>query len=76
MHALKCHPPCHSALLLNLCETGGVEIVYRHCLRSAEKATGACLLRGVIIEEDDVRKNTPKKPKRKQKEGQQRLCWV
>lgn len=55
--ALKSASPCHSALLLNLCETGGVEVVYRHSLWSAEKATGACLLTGVVTGEDE-RKNT------------------
>lgn len=73
MHPLNSHSPCQSVLLLNLCETGGVEMVR---LWSAEKATGACLLTRVIIEKEDARKTTPKNPKRKQKEAQQRLCWV
>jgi len=51
-------------------------VVYRHCPWSAKKATGACLLTRVTTEEEDARKTTPEKPRRKQKATQQRLCWV
>lgn len=35
----------------NLCESGAVELIYRKCLWSAEKAMGSCL---VAAEEDAV----------------------